>query len=174
MMPARFALLLLLLALLIACTNGQSLTADGKTVTLGASATASDCPKCAPCAQRAGIDASADVGVVAPLPPENVRRGISWWILTSKGGRRGAWPNGGPIPIELAGWRCEHTPPQREQVRPPDGSGGTYEGLTVKCHYGEAAVSISATCTLGEGVEHRVSSVMLGDNFHLDVGCDVR
>jgi hypothetical protein len=134
-----------LLLLATACNSSHSLNVDGKTVTLGASAAVSDCPKCpASAAPRA---ASA----------------IKWSFYPNGEKLQGPLlSGGGTIDPDEPGWACTYTAPYRL---------GDQETVELDCEFGKAHVEVIAMCRLRRG-EHDSQALHLGKRGMVLVACE--
>lgn len=159
---------LLLVALLPACNSPHSLTLDGKTVTVGASAEVTSCPPCQPCASTEPPTAAAPV---PPLPPEPIEGpGINWWInVEGDAGVRGLHPGGGPIPLGKSAWRCEHSKPDRAEYAK---EAGPFEMVSMRCEVAGHTVSANAICHLERG--RRDTKSLTLDGLVVTLGCFVK
>lgn len=172
-MITRLALIALLLS---GCDTARSLSINGKTVSLGASAAVADCPKCPACsASSEPADTVVPVAAMPPQPP--VAAGVNWWVFTTAdttdaNPMRGLWPGGGAIPVSEPGWRCTHSAPSRGTYPKSSSHSEVVESVVLDCNRGAARVRNTAICAIRKGVYDR-AALFLGADAQVAVSCRV-
>ena len=136
-----------MLIMLAACNSTRSVSVDGKTVTLGASAAVRDCPKCRTCPGR---------------PPQGAK--TIKWNYASDAGFVSLLPAGGSIPTDEPGWACSYSAMWRVS--------GT-EDVEGTCKYGATSVKHMVSCDFWDWW-HGSALFDIGEHGHIMVACQAQ
>ena len=139
----------LTVVLLSACDSARTLSIDGKSLTIAASAAVADCPKCPAC-------------VAPPEPAKSIN-----WIYTGRDAVQPLSADGGSIAVDDPGWDCKYS-----SIGHLGTGVAASENVELECVLGKAHVKTFIQCNLQQG---SVDSVNLGlGRTTVFVTCDAR